>query len=284
MVKIVECPRDAWQGLPRLIPAQTKTGYLRMLIEAGFAHLDAASFVSPAAVPQMADSEAVVAGLGSLEAVEIIAIVVNARGAERAVSTGAVHTLGFPYSISAGFLNRNQHQTPEQSIEALRAVAKIGCERGLALVAYVSMAFGNPYGEAWEARQVLEACERLVECGVTQISLADTVGRASPEQITEVFRQLSPLGGQLELGVHLHATPGDAPALVRAAYEAGCRRFDAAMGGLGGCPFAQDALVGNVPTELLLRTLEALGAELPRIGSLDPLLAANAEIARQFGA
>ncbi len=294
MVRIVECPRDAWQGLPRLIPAATKANYLRLLRQAGFTHIDAVSFVSPAAVPQMADSERVLELLGSLgslgspesalsKPVEIIGIVVNAKGAERAVKTGRVSTLGFPYSISPGFLRRNQNQTPEDSLAALQAVERIGTAHGLSLVAYVSMAFGNPYGDAWSVQDVREACDRLIGCGVRHISLADTVGLASPRQVADVVGDLMAVGGPAELGVHLHSTMDGAAALVRAAYGAGCRRFDAAIGGLGGCPFAQDALVGNLPTEVLLRTLGELGAELPGLGRLDGLIAASIELAQRFG-
>ena len=149
LVKIVECPRDAWQGLPAQIPAEVKAGYLRKLIEAGFTHIDAVSFVSPAAVPQMADSEQVLALLSPPEQVEIIGIVVNEKGAERAIATGAVRTLGFPYSISPEFLRRNQHQTPEESLEVLKAIRTLASDAGLDMVAYLSMAFGNPYGDAW---------------------------------------------------------------------------------------------------------------------------------------
>ena len=289
MVKIVECPRDAWQALPRLIPAETKAQYLRLLCQAGFTHIDAVSFVSPAAVPQMADSERVLELLGSPAhspsgPIEIIGIVVNAKGAERAVPTARVSTLGFPYSISPGFLRRNQNQTPEESLAALQAVQRIGAPRGLSLVAYVSMAFGNPYGDAWSVQDVREACDRLIGCGVRDISLADTVGLASPQQVADVVGALMAVSGPAELGVHLPSTPDGAAALVRAAYGAGCRRFDAAIGGLGGCPFAQDTLVGNLPTEVLLRTLGELGAELPRLGPLQDLIAASAGIAQRFGA
>jgi hydroxymethylglutaryl-CoA lyase len=284
MVKIIECPRDAWQGLPKNMPAEIKADYLRVLVAAGFKHIDAVSFVSRTAVPQMADSELVLEYLDPPDDVEIIGIVVNAKGAERAVKTGSVQTLGFPYSVSAEFLKRNQNQTPEESLDALEAIGTLAYKAGLDVVAYISMAFGNPYGEAWDIDEVVAACDLLADNGVTQISLADTVGLATPKQVSELVADVMVVQDGLEIGVHLHARPGDAAGKIRAAYEAGCRRFDAAIGGLGGCPFAQDALVGNVATEVLLAELKALGAELEPLRPLDGLIAASAEIASKYGA
>lgn len=282
LVKIVECPRDAWQGLPGRIAAEAKAGYLRRLIDAGFTHIDAASFVSPAAVPQMADSERVLEILGYREAVEIIGIVVNEQGAERAIRTGAVRTLGYPHSISAEFLRRNQHRTQEESLAALRSVMAMARGAGLDVVAYLSMAFGNPYGDAWSLSAVVSACHSLADVGVQHISLADTVGLATPEQIGETIASVAEAHRDIEIGAHLHARRDRAAVRVRAAYDAGCRRFDAAIGGLGGCPFAQDALVGNLPTETLLSALTDCGAELPKIGPLDELIRASMEIAGNY--
>jgi hydroxymethylglutaryl-CoA lyase len=284
LVKIVECPRDAWQGLPVLMPAEVKADYLRTLVEAGFKHIDAVSFVSPKAVPQMADSERVLEYLMAPEDVEIIAIAVNAKGAERAIRTGVVQTLGFPYSISATFLERNQNQRPEEAIEALEEIGTLAFKGGLDVVAYLSMAFGNPYGDAWSIDEVVDACDLLIDSGVQRISLADTVGLATPMKIADTVADVLAVHDEIEIGVHLHARPEDAAARIRAAYKAGCRRFDAAIGGLGGCPFAQDALVGNIPTETLLDVLGELGAELPELLPLDGLLHLNAEIARKYGA
>jgi hydroxymethylglutaryl-CoA lyase len=284
VVKIVECPRDAWQGLPAQIPPEVKADYLRKLADAGFTHIDAVSFVSPSAVPQMADSEQVLALLRSPEQVEIIAIVVNEKGAERAIKTGAVRTLGFPYSTSLEFLRRNQHQTPQQALHVLGAVAMLARDAGLDVVAYLSMAFGNPYGDAWSAGEVARACGLLIDSGVRQISLADTVGLATPDQIAEIVAAVLGRYRDIEIGVHLHARRSQAAARIRAAFEAGCRRFDAAIGGLGGCPFAQDALVGNIPTEILMAALAECGARLPSLGPLENMLLANAEIASRFGA
>jgi hydroxymethylglutaryl-CoA lyase len=282
-VKIVECPRDAWQGLPGQIPPEKKAAYLHNLIEAGFTHIDAVSFVSPGAVPQMANSERVLEMLNPPEGVEIIGIVVNEKGAERAVRTGAVDTLGFPYSISFEFLRRNQRQTPEESLAALRAVIARARDTGLDVVAYLSMAFGNPYGDAWSIRMVADACTQMVDAGVRQISLADTVGLASAEQIADTVAAVLEAHGEIEVGVHLHVRRDEAAARIGAAYDAGCRRFDAAIGGLGGCPFAQDALVGNLPTETLIEVLSDRGATLPKLGPLNGLIRASVEIAVSCG-
>jgi hydroxymethylglutaryl-CoA lyase len=283
IVKIVECPRDAWQGLPSQIPTELKAQYLQKLIDTGFRHIDAVSFVSPAAVPQMADAEQVLTFLELNEDVEIIGIVVNAKGAERAIETIAVHTLGFPYSISPQFLERNQHQTPEESLDALEAIGTLAYKADMNLVAYISMAFGNPYGDAWSIDEVVNACDLLIESGVRHISLADTVGLATPALISETVSSALAIHDAVEIGVHLHARPEESAAKVRAAYESGCRRFDSAIGGLGGCPFAQDVMVGNIPTETLLSELERCGAYLPKLGSLSELKRMTAEIGRQFG-
>ena len=289
IVKLVECPRDAWQGLPQLIPAEVKADYLRLLIAAGFRHIDAVSFVSPKAIPQMADSEKVLAFVQEAEPflikneVEIIGIVVNAKGAERAINAGGVKTLGFPYSISPEFLKRNQNQTPEESIDALEAISQLSYHAGMGLTAYVSMAFGNPYGEAWDEDEVVAACDLLADAGVDVISLADTVGVATPRQVEHVVSAALAAVDSVEIGVHLHATQENAAAKIKAAYQAGCRRFDSALAGLGGCPFAQDALVGNIPTELLIETLAGLGASLPELLPLDELIAASHAMAKKYG-
>jgi len=284
LVKIIECPRDAWQGLPVSIAPEVKADYLRRLIDAGFRHIDAVSFVSPAAVPQMADSEQVLSSLSPPGGVEIIGIVVNEKGAERAVRTEMVQTLGFPYSISPEFLRRNQHQTPEQSLDALDSIVGLAADAGLNVVAYVSMAFGNPYGELWSVEELQTACKLLIESGVDQISLADTVGLATTAQIADTVGAIISANRGIEIGVHLHARHADAGERIRAAFDAGCRRFDSAIGGLGGCPFAQDLLVGNIPTEELIAVLTDRGAALPQLGPLDALMQANAEISARFGA
>jgi hydroxymethylglutaryl-CoA lyase len=281
-IKLVECPRDAWQGLQGQIPAYIKTEYLKALISVGFKHIDAVSFVSPKAVPQMADSEEVLKELDPPDDVEIIGIVVNEKGAQRAVETKAVSTLGFPYSISPTFLQNNQKQTLEDAIEELEKIGKVGGDAGLDTVVYISMAFGNPYGDLWNVDEVVEAIGLLESESIHAISLADTVGMASPAQISEVVSAALAKYGYLEIGVHLHSRPDQAIEKVLAAYDAGCRRFDSAIGGLGGCPFAQDALVGNIPTEKVLEALAQRSVPLPITRLLDSLLKATAGIAAKY--
>jgi hydroxymethylglutaryl-CoA lyase len=281
-VKLIECPRDAWQGLRGQIPTHIKLEYLRALISAGFKHIDAASFVSPAAVPQMADSEEVLKELDPPDDVEIIGIVVNEKGAQRAINTEAVSTLGFPYSVSPTFLRNNQHQTLDEAIDELEKIKGKGEDAGLDTVAYISMAFGNPYGDQWNVGEVIDAVDLLESYGVRMISLADTVGMAGPEQIGELVSAVISRYDYLEIGVHLHSRPDQAADKVTAAYDAGCRRFDSALGGLGGCPFAQDALVGNIATEQVVATLAACGATLPSLKPFDVLLRATAEIGARY--
>jgi hydroxymethylglutaryl-CoA lyase len=281
-VKLVECPRDAWQGLKGQIPTELKTNYLQALISAGFKHIDAVSFVSPNAVPQLADSEEVLKELDPPDDVEIIGIVVNEKGAQRAIATEAVRTLGFPYSISPTFLQNNQRQTLEDAIEELEKIEKKADEAGLNTVVYISMAFGNPYGDDWSVDEVVAAVGLLEIQEIRMISLADTVGLASPEKIKEVVAAVMAEYRYLEIGVHLHSRPEQAAAKITAAYESGCRRFDSAIGGLGGCPFAQDDLVGNIPTEIVIETLRKHGAQLPPLKPLDALLRATAEMAKRY--
>src|SRR6202045_4123070 len=281
-VKLVECPRDAWQGLKGQIPTHIKLEYLRALVSVGFKHIDAMSFVSPTAVPQMADSEEVLKELDPPDDVEIIGIVVNEKGAQRAINTAAVRTLGFPYSVSPTFLRNNQHQTLDEAIDELEKIKRKGDDAGLDTVAYISRAFGNPYGDQWSVGEVIDAVDLLESYGVRMISLADTVGMAGPEQIGEVVSAVIGKYDYLEIGVHLHSRPDQAAEKVTAAYDAGCRRFDSALGGLGGCPFAQDALVGNIATETVIEGLTARGAILPPLKPLDVLLRATAEIGARY--
>ena len=281
-VKLIECPRDAWQGLERYIPTERKVEYLRGLVSAGFRHIDAVSFVSPKAVPQMADSEQVLDQLGPLEDIEIIGIVVNEKGAERAIATERVSTLGYPYSISQTFLRRNQNQSPQENEAVLKRIKAGADEADLTMVAYISMAFGNPYGDSWSERKLAEAAKTIAGIGITSISIADTVGAATPDLVHRVVAAVLRGRGEYEVGVHLHSTRAGATAKVLAAYDAGCRRFDAAIGGLGGCPFAQDKLVGNVPTEEVLRALEQRGVKLPVGDRLSAALAMNAAISAEF--
>src|SRR6202521_226676 len=281
-VKLVECPRDAWQGLQGQIPAYIKTDYLKALISAGFKHVDAVSFVSPKAVPQMADSEEVLKELDPPDDVEIIGIVVNEKGAQRAINTAALRPLGFPYSVSPTFLSNNQHQTLDEAIDELEKIKSKGDDAGLDTVAYISMAFGNPYGDPWNVGEVIDAIDLLESYGVRMISLADTVGMAGPQQIGELVSAVISKYDYLEIGVHLHSRPDQAAEKVMAAYGAGCRRFDSALGGLGGCPFAQDALVGNIATEKVIEALMQRSAELPPLKPLDALLRATAGIGARY--
>lgn len=282
LVKIIECPRDAWQGLTGIIPADLKADYLKALVSAGFKHIDAVSFVSPKAVPQMADSEQVLKELDPPDDVEIIGIVVNEKGAQRAIDSQAVSTVGFPYSISETFLRKNQNQSAEAALEELEKIQKKADKAGLGVVVYISMAFGNPYGDAWSLDEVVDAVGLLEVENLHAISLADTVGMASPQQIADLVGAVLQKYDYLDIGVHLHSRPDEATAKVTAAYDAGCRRFDSVIGGLGGCPFAQDALVGNVPTEKVIETLRQRGAQLPALKPLDTLLKATGGIAAKY--
>jgi len=281
-VKLIECPRDAWQGLKRQIPTEVKVQYLRALIGAGFKHIDAVSFVSPKAVPQMADSEKVLEQLGPPDHVEVIGIVVNEKGADRAIATGTVTTLGYPCSISETFLRKNQNQSPEENYEVLKTIKKRADAAGLDTVVYISMAFGNPYSDPWNEDKVLQAAGNIAGLGIRSISLADTVGVAAPGLISRVMTAVMRDYGEYDIGVHMHSMRAGAAAKVLAAYDAGCRRFDAAIGGLGGCPFAQDALVGNIPTEVVLEALEQRGSRLPIKRGLDNVVAMNGAISMKF--
>jgi hydroxymethylglutaryl-CoA lyase len=279
-VKLIECPRDAWQGLPRQIPTGLKAQYLGALIGAGFKNIDAVSFVSPKAVPQMADSEQVLEQLDAPDDVEIVGIVVNEKGADRAIATKLVTTLGYPCSISPTFLRRNQNQSPEENFKTLSTIKSRADNADLDLVVYLSMAFGNPYGDPWSEGELRAAIARIAELGVRSISLADTVGIADAALIQQVVTTAMKSGNAGEIGVHLHSTPADAISKILAAYDAGCRRFDSAIGGLGGCPFAQNSLVGNIPTESVIAALKQRGVELSL--KIDNVIQLNAKIRSEF--
>jgi hydroxymethylglutaryl-CoA lyase len=265
-LKIIECPRDAWQGLPELIPTEYKAEYLKELVLAGFKHIDAVSFVSPKHVKQMADSEDVMTKLNaSLPAgtplPEIIGIVVNEKGLERALATPGVTTIGYPYSISAYFRRANANMTRDESRSLVEKLRKETTAAKRDLVIYISMAFGNPYDEPWGPEIVADTLEWLKDIRVRTVSLADTVGNAPPQLIGDLYRSVKDHVAGIELGVHLHSRPENAEEKVLAAYEAGCRRFDGALTGLGGCPFAGDNLVGNIATEDILAALRKAGAD-----------------------
>jgi hydroxymethylglutaryl-CoA lyase len=265
-VKLVECPRDAWQGLPDLIPTEYKAEYLKELIAAGFRHIDAVSFVSPKHVKQMADSEDVMAKLNAslpanAEPPDIIGIVVNEKGLERALATPGVTTIGYPYSISAYFRRANANMTRAESHLLVEKLRKETAAANCGLVVYISMAFGNPYDEPWGPEIVADTLEWLKDIRVRTVSLADTVGNASPQLVGDLYRSVKDHVAGIELGVHLHSRPENAEEKILAAYEAGCRKFESALTGLGGCPFAGDNLVGNIATEDVLGALRKAGAD-----------------------
>jgi hydroxymethylglutaryl-CoA lyase len=287
-VKIIECPRDAWQGLPQQIPTEVKAAHLKTLVEAGFRHIDAVSFVSPQHVRQMADSEAVLESFfaslpGDVAAPEIIGIVVNEKGIERALAAPGVTTLGYPYSISAYFRRANANMSRSESRALVEQMRKATKAAGRDMVIYISMAFGNPYEEPWGPEIVEDALIWLKDVGVRTVSLADTVGTATPEDVGKLYTAVKDCVAGLELGVHLHSRSEGAAEKVLAAYRAGCRRFDSALTGLGGCPFAGDDLVGNIATETVVRVLAEEGAETGlALAGLTPALVQAQEIRDKY--
>jgi hydroxymethylglutaryl-CoA lyase len=265
-VKLIECPRDAWQGLPDIIPTETKAEYLKELVASGFKHIDAVSFVSPKHVKQMADSEDVMSKLNAslsidVDRPEIIGIVVNEKGLQRALATPGITTIGYPYSISAYFRRANANMTRDESRRLVEKLKKDTATASRDLVIYISMAFGNPYDEPWGAEIVHDTLEWLKDIRVRTVSLADTVGNADAKLVGDLFREVKDHVAGIELGVHLHSRPENAEEKILAAYEAGCRRFDSALTGLGGCPFAGDNLVGNIATEQVIAALKKAGAD-----------------------
>ncbi len=287
-VKIIECPRDAWQGLSKPIPTEAKIEYLRRLIELGFRHIDAVSFVSPKRVPQMADSKEVMHALcasfaAGAHAPDIIGIVLNEKGLERALATPGVTTIGYPYSVSESFQRANANMSRSESRALVEKLMKGTKAAGRNLVVYISMAFGNPYGEPWGPEIVEETLVWLKDIGVRMVSLADTVGTATHKEVGDLFRALKDCAAAIEMGVHLHSRPEGAAEKVLAAYEAGCRCFDSALTGLGGCPFAGDELVGNLPTEILVSTLAERGVALDlATQSLEPAMALTQELRKKY--
>ncbi len=287
-VKIIESPRDAWQGRKGFIPTSVKATYIRELIVSGFKHIDAVSFASPRAVPQMADAEDVLRALDMRDheremkdhELELIGTVMNDKGAQRAVKTRCVHTLGFPYSVSPTFLERNQNQTVEQAVEELEKIKQRADDHGLGVVAYISMAFGNPYQDVWDPQESLEAVALIAEMGIKQIALADTAGMATPDLIGELVGAAVARFDHIEIGCHLHSKPAHAREKILAAFDAGCRRFDSVIGGYGGCPFAQDYLIGNISTETVLDAIAERGVEWPLLRDLPRLMSIGGEIMR----
>lgn len=259
-IKLVECPRDAMQGIHEFIPTAQKVGYLNQLLRIGFDTLDFGSFVSPKAIPQLADTAEV---LGQLELdrtqTQLLAIIANLRGAEEACKYKEIAYLGFPFSVSETFQQRNTNSSIEQSLITVEAIQNLCVKHGKTLVVYLSMGFGNPYGDPWNAGIVIQWAERLSAMGIKILSLSDTIGVGTPENISYLFGELIPALPQVEFGAHLHTTPDTWREKIVAAYGAGCLRYDGAIKGFGGCPMAADKLTGNMPTEMMLSYFDEIG-------------------------
>ena len=287
-VKLIECPRDAWQGLAEFIPTSAKVQFLLQLSKCGFKHIDAVSFVSPQHVKQMSDSEEVMKEFLSLLPAgtvppEIIGIVVNERGLERALATPGVTTIGYPYSISAYFRRANANMSRGESRALVEQLRKATKSSGHALVVYISMAFGNPYEEPWGAEIVEDALVWLKDIGVRSVSLADTVGTTPPEYVGALYNTVKDCVAGIEVGVHLHSRAEGAAEKILSAYDAGCRRFDGALAGLGGCPFAGDELVGNIATETIISALASRGVDAgASVDALAPAIAMAEEIRAKY--
>ncbi len=261
-IKLIECPRDAMQGIKDFIPTQKKIQYIQALLRCGFDTIDFGSFVSPKAIPQMKDTKEVLAGLDlSTTKSELLAIVANLRGAQDAVNHPEIDYLGYPFSISENFQMRNTHKTIAESVEILQQIIDLAHKHNKKVVAYLSMGFGNPYGDPWNVEIVGEWTEKLAKMGVEILSLSDTVGTSDAETISYLFSNLIPQYPKVEFGAHLHTTPTAWHEKIDAAYKAGCKRFDGAIQGFGGCPMAKDELTGNMPTEKMLSYFNQTKAE-----------------------
>ncbi|MBK8492286.1 MAG: hydroxymethylglutaryl-CoA lyase [Saprospirales bacterium] len=263
MIKLIECPRDAMQGLKTFIPTEIKVSYLNQLLKVGFDTIDFGSFVSPKAIPQMRDTGDVLQQLNlSSSHSKLLAIVANQRGAQDATSFGEIAYLGYPFSISETFQLRNTNATIEESLERVEDIQQLCLASGKELVIYISMGFGNPYGDEWNVEIVQKWADRLVAMGISILQLSDTIGVSTPESIRYLFSNLLPLYPQVEIGAHLHTEPRNWEEKVAAAYDSGCRRFDGAIKGYGGCPMAKDDLTGNMPTENMIHYFEKEGVDL----------------------
>jgi hydroxymethylglutaryl-CoA lyase len=262
-VKVIECPRDAMQGLKNIIPAPVKAAYINQLLRVGFDTIDFGSFVSPKAIPQMADTPLVMRLLNmSGTDTKLLSIVANYRGAEAACAFDEITYLGFPFSVSETFQKRNTNTTIKESLKTVEAIQELCVKKNKKLVVYLSMAFGNPYGDRWNSEVVIKWASKMEDLGITIISLSDTIGVSDPEKIDYLFSHIIPEFPDIEIGAHLHTTPDKWEEKVDAAWHAGCRRFDSAIKGFGGCPMAEDELVGNMPTENLLRYLKSKSVKL----------------------
>jgi len=262
-MKLIECPRDAMQGLPDFIPTATKTAYLNALLRVGFDTLDFGSFVSPKAIPQLQDTAEVLAGLDlSTTTTKLLAIVANLRGAETALQHPEINYLGFPLSVSETFQRRNTNKTIAEALADVATMHECCEQKNRTLVVYLSMGFGNPYGDPWSPEVVADFTRQLAELGIRIVALSDTIGASTAATITPLFAELIPAFPAIEFGAHLHSTPDSWREKVAAAYQAGCRRFDGAIGGIGGCPMAADVLTGNMATENLLAFALENGLEI----------------------
>jgi hydroxymethylglutaryl-CoA lyase len=252
-LKIVECPRDAMQGIKEFIPTETKTAYINTLLQVGFDTIDFGSFVSPKAIPQLQDTAKVLAGLDlSKTKSKLLAIIANTRGAQDAVHFEEISYLGFPFSISETFQQRNTNSSIDQSLKTVEEIQNLCSKNKKQLVVYLSMAFGNPYGDVWNSDICITRAKRLHDMGIRIIAPSDTVGSSTPETINYLFSHLIPEFSDVEFGAHLHSTPEKIVEKVEAAYNSGCRRFDSAVLGFGGCPMAADDLTGNIATEMMV--------------------------------
>ncbi|RDI13172.1 hydroxymethylglutaryl-CoA lyase [Flavobacterium sp. AG291] len=261
-IKIIECPRDAMQGIKAFIPTERKISYIQSLLRIGYDTIDFGSFVSPKAIPQMVDTAEVLAGLDlSKTQSKLLAIIANTQGAQMASEHKEIQYLGYPFSISENFQMRNTHKTIAESIITLQEILNIADASNKEVVAYLSMGFGNPYGDPWNVEIVGEWTEKLAAMGVKILSLSDTVGSSTPDVIDYLFSNLIPKYPQIEFGAHLHTTPDKWFEKIDAAYRAGCKRFDGAIQGFGGCPMAKDDLTGNMPTERMLSYFTTVKAD-----------------------
>lgn len=263
MIKLTECPRDAMQGLHDFVPTDVKAEYINLLLQVGFDTIDFGSFVSPKAIPQMRDTADVLAKLDLSKSLsKLLAIIANLRGAEDAVQFDEISYLGFPFSISETFQQRNTNSGIAESFETVKKINKLCGSHGKQLLVYLSMAFGNPYGDDWDADIIAHWAEQMVNEGIGIIALSDTTGVSTPDKINEIYQNLRSRFPDMEFGVHLHSTRQTSFEKIKAAYDAGCRRFDSALKGFGGCPMAADDLTGNIATENVIAFLQEQGVDL----------------------
>ena len=263
MLKIIECPRDAMQGIHDFIPTEKKIEYLHQLAKVGFDTIDCGSFVSPKAIPQMADTHQVIQSLENIEtSTKFLTIIANARGAKDAVQYEVIDYLGFPFSISETFQLRNTNSTIEESVDRVKEILDIMSGTNKEMVIYISMGFGNPYGDRWSVELVMKWVDILADLGIKIFALSDTIGVANVNNIRYLFKNLIPNYENIEFGAHLHTAPHNWEEKVHAAYESGCRRFDSTIKGYGGCPMAKDELIGNMPTENLMYYLDQNDIEI----------------------